>query len=161
MKKYTILFWTLVLLVVAAASVISCDNGIGDNLDALTARLTELNSELAAATSDIQVSVYQITEDIEAALATAQASQEDLEDAISIIDQINEELDELLLAMQSAATTEELLQILADVEKLQAAIEYIEDYGDLDYDGIRNAVDKCPGTDPGVKVDINGCPITG
>jgi tetratricopeptide (TPR) repeat protein len=161
MKKYTILFWTLVLLVVAATSVISCDNGIGDNLDALTARLTELNSELAAATSDIQVSVYQITEDIEAALATAQASQEDLEDAISIIDQINEELDELLLAMQSAATTEELLQILADVEKLQAAIEYIEDYGDLDYDGIRNAVDKCPGTDPGVKVDINGCPITG
>lgn len=154
MKKTLIVLLTIF-------TFISCDNGIGDNLDALTARLAEINAELAAATSDVQVSVDQITEDIEAALATAQASQEDLEDAISIIDQINAELDELLLAMQSVATTEELLELLADVEKLQAAIEYLEDYGDLDYDGIRNAVDKCPGTDPGVKVDINGCPITG
>src|SRR5210317_753921 len=104
---------------------ISCDNGIGENLEALTARLAEINAELTAATSDVQVSVDQITEDIEAALETAQAAQEDLENAISIIDQINADLDEALLAMQSAATTEELLEILADIEKLQETIQFL------------------------------------
>ena len=152
MKKTLIALLTIFTL-------ISCDNGIGDNLDALTARLAEINAELTAATSDVQVSVDQITEDIEAALETAEAAQYDLEDAISIIDEINEDLDAALLAIQSAATTEELLEILADIEDLQELIEYLEDFGDLDYDGIRNAIDKCPNTDPGVEVDIDGCPI--
>ena len=149
------------IAVLTIFTFISCDNGIGDNLDALTARLAEINAELTAATSDLQVSVDQITEDIEVALETAQAAQEDLEDAISIIDEINEDLDEALLAIQSAATTEELLEILDDIQKLQEAIQYLEDYGDLDYDGIRNAVDKCPNTEPGVEVDVYGCPIIG
>jgi len=149
----------LVLLLVAATTLVACDNGIGENLDALTARLAEINAELTAATSDVQVSVDQITLDIEAALAVAEQAEEDLEDAISIIDEINEDLDAALLAMQSAATTEELLEILDDIKGLQELIEYLEDYGDLDYDGIRNAVDKCPNTEPGVEVDIDGCPI--
>jgi len=149
----------LVLLLVAATTLVACDNGIGENLDALTARLAEINAELTAATSDVQVSVDQITLDIEAALAVAEQAEEDLEDAISIIDEINEDLDAALLAMQSAATTEELLEILDDIKDLQELIEYLEDYGDLDYDGIRNAVDKCPNTEPGVEVDIDGCPI--
>ena len=149
----------LVLLLVAATTLVACDNGIGENLDALTARLAEINAELTAATSDVQVSVDQITLDIEAALAVAEQAEEDLEDAISIIDEINEDLDAALLAIQSAATTEELLEILDDIKDLQQLIEYLEDYGDLDYDGIRNAVDKCPNTEPGVEVDIDGCPI--
>jgi len=149
----------LVLLLVAATTLVACDNGIGENLDALTARLAEINAELTAATSDVQVSVDQITLDIEAALAVAEQAEEDLEDAISIIDEINEDLDASLLAIQSAATTEELLEILDDIKGLQELIEYLEDYGDLDYDGIRNAVDKCPNTEPGVEVDIDGCPI--
>jgi len=149
----------LVLLLVAATTLVACDNGIGENLDALTARLAEINAELTAATSDVQVSVDQITLDIEAALAVAEQAEEDLEDAISIIDEINEDLDAALLAIQSAATAEELLEILDDIKDLQQLIEYLEDYGDLDYDGIRNAVDKCPNTEPGVEVDIDGCPI--
>ena len=149
----------LVLLLVAATTLVACDNGIGENLDALTARLAEINAELTAATSDVQVSVDQITLDIEAALAVAEQAEEDLEDAISIIDEINEDLDAAFLAIQSAATAEELLEILDDIKDLQQLIEYLEDYGDLDYDGIRNAVDKCPNTEPGVEVDIDGCPI--
>ena len=149
----------LVLLLVASTTLVACDNGIGENLDALTARLAEINAELTAATSDVQVSVDQITLDIEAALAVAEQAEDDLENAISIIDQINADLDAALLSAQSAATAEELLEILAAVEKLQETIKFLEDYGDLDYDGIRNAVDKCPDTEPGVEVDIDGCPI--
>ena len=149
----------LVLLLVAATTLVACDNGIGENLDALTARLAEINAELTAATSDVQVSVDQITLDIEAALAVAEQAEDDLEDALSIIDQINADIDAAVLSIQSAATAEDLLAILADVEKLQESIQFLEDYGDLDYDGIRNAVDKCPDTEPGVEVDLDGCPI--
>ena len=33
------------------------------------------------------------------------------------------------------------------------------DYFDSDYDGVKDNVDQCPGTTPGVMVDTNGCEV--
>lgn len=159
MKKYTILFWTLVLLVVAATSVISCDNGIGDNLDALTARLAEVNAELAAATSGMQTSIVDISAELQSALETVQANQAQVQEAIATIEDLQSRLDGIISSLQDAATDEDLADLLAQVENLQETIQELEDYGDTDYDGIINYLDKCPGTDPGVEVDTDGCPI--
>lgn len=150
----------LVLLLVAATTLVACDDSIGDNLDALTVRLAEINAELALATSDLQTDISTIGDDLQAALETVQANKAQVQEAIATIEDIQAGLDAALDALQDAATDEDVADLLAQVEDLTESIQLLKDYGDTDYDGIINILDKCPGTDPGVEVDTDGCPLT-
>jgi len=149
----------LVLLFVAATTLVACDNGIEENLEALTASLAEINAELAAATSNLGTDIQDITADLEAALETAEANRADIEAAIETIADIQGGLNGVLEELENAATTEQTDALLAQVQELAESIQLLKDYGDSDYDGIINYLDKCPGTDPGVEVDTDGCPI--
>jgi len=149
----------LVLLLVAATTLVACDNEIGENLDALTASLAQLNAELAAATSNLGTDIQDITADLESALETAEANKAEVEEAIETIADIQGGLNGVLEALEDVATTEQTDALLAQVQELSESIQLLEDYGDSDYDGIINYLDKCPGTDPGVEVDTDGCPI--
>ena len=149
----------LVLLLVAATTLVACDNGIGENLDALTARLAEVNAELAAATSGLQTDISSIGDELQSALETVQANKAQVQEAIATIEDIQAGLDAALDALQDATTDEDVAELLAQVQELSESIQMLEDYGDSDYDGIINYLDKCPDTDPGVEVDTDGCPI--
>jgi len=149
----------LVLLLVAATTLVACDNEIGENLDALTASLAQLNAELAAATSNLGTDIQEITADLESALETAEANKAEVEEAIETIADIQGGLNGVLEALEDVATTEQTDALLAQVQELSESIQLLEDCGDSDYDGIINYLDKCPGTDPGVEVDTDGCPI--
>ena len=148
----------LVLLLVAATTLVACDNGIGENLDALTARLAEVNAELAAATSDLGTDIEDIAAELQSALETAQESKEAIEAAIAQVADIQGGLEGVLAALEDVATDEDVAALLARVQELSETVQNLIDYGDSDYDGIINYLDKCPGTDPGVEVDTDGCP---
>lgn len=150
----------LVLLLVATTTLVACDNGIGENLEALTVKLAAINAELAASTSEMQVSISNIVVDLEAAQASVDEANQAIEDAISVIDDLNLRLDEAIAALAEAATEEQIIELAADVAAISEALVTLEEIGDFDYDGIINILDKCPGTEPGVEVGTDGCPLT-
>ena len=150
----------LVLLLVATTTLVACDNGIGENLESLTAQLAAINADLAAQTSDVQLSIADITADLEAAQATVDEANQSIEDAISVIDDLNLRLDAAIAALAEAATEEQIVALAADVASISEALATLEEIGDFDYDGIINILDKCPGTEPGVEVGTDGCPLT-
>ncbi len=150
----------LILLLVATTTLVACDNGIGENLESLTAQLAAINADLAAQTSDVQLSIEDITADLIAAQATVDANNQAVQDAIDTIGILQDRLDAVLVEIQSAATQEQIVALAADVAEISEAIQLLKDYGDSDYDGIINFLDKCPDTDPGVEVGTDGCPLT-
>jgi chromosome segregation ATPase len=139
----------------------SCDNGIGENLEALTARLAEVNAELAAATSGMQTDITDISAELQSALETVEANRAEVEQAIATIEGIQSNLDGLLATLENVATSEQAADLLAQVEQLRETMTQIRAIQDDDEDGIMNLVDECPDTEEGVEVGLDGCPIGG
>lgn len=149
----------LVLSLVAATMLVACDNGMDEGFERLSENLAEVIAEFEQVNAELESSLAEVTADVEAAVLQADQTNTALEEAIAIIAQINADLDSANEALAGAATDEDVASLLAQVTSLQEAVTLLRDYGDLDYDGIRNAVDKCPNTAPGVEVDLEGCPI--
>jgi len=68
-------------------------------------------------------------------------------------------LQDILAIMKTKATAEQMEQLLAQVENIGEGIDQLVAVADYDYDGVINALDKCPET-PLTKinnVNSNGC----
>ena len=68
-------------------------------------------------------------------------------------------LQDILAIMKTKATKEQMEQLLAQVENIGEGIDQLVAVADYDYDGVINALDKCPET-PLTKineVNANGC----
>ncbi len=68
-------------------------------------------------------------------------------------------LQDILAIMKTKATAEQMEQLLAQVENIGEGIDQLVAVADYDYDGVINALDKCPET-PLTKineVNANGC----
>ena len=68
-------------------------------------------------------------------------------------------LQDILAIMKTKATKEQMEQLLAQVENIGEGIDQLVAVADYDYDGVVNALDKCPET-PLTKineVNANGC----
>ena len=149
----------LILTLVAATTLVACDNGMEEGLESLSESLAAIIADLEATTTGIQTQVTDINADLASAVEMVESVEAEVANAISIIDQIQLDLDAAILSLDNAATTEEVLAVTAQVELLAEAIQTLEEVGDFDYDGIINILDQCPGTEPGVEVDTTGCPI--
>ena len=62
------------------------------------------------------------------------------------IAQINLTLDQILITVQTFATKEQVEGILDDLTKMGEGIDQLVSTADYDYDGVINALDKCPNT---------------
>ena len=75
------------------------------------------------------------------------------------IAQIRIGLQDILATMQTKATKEQVEQLLAAVQEVGAGVDQLVAVADYDYDGVINALDKCPDTP--LKdinnVDAQGC----
>ena len=60
------------------------------------------------------------------------------------IAQINLTLDQILITVQTFATKEQVEGILDDLTKMGEGIDQLVSTADYDYDGVINALDKCP-----------------
>jgi len=68
-------------------------------------------------------------------------------------------LQDILAVMKTKATAEQMEQLLAQVENMSEGIDQLVAVADYDYDGVVNALDKCPET-PLTKineVNADGC----
>jgi hypothetical protein len=75
------------------------------------------------------------------------------------IAQINLTLDQILITVQTFATKEQVEGILDDLTKMGEGIDQLVSTADYDYDGVINALDKCPNTpiDEINNVNSDGC----
>ena len=55
-------------------------------------------------------------------------------------------LDQILITVQTFATKEQVEGILDDLTKMGEGIDQLVSTADYDYDGVINALDKCPNT---------------
>jgi len=75
------------------------------------------------------------------------------------IAQINLTLDQILITVQTFATKEQVEGILDDLTVMGEGIDQLVSTADYDYDGVINALDKCPNTptDEINNVNSDGC----
>src|SRR5210317_1031494 len=128
---------------------------------------SKLNNSLAELAKAIEsLNIPKLQEDL--VLINEEASQIllDLEDAekswqqsLLLIDEINIMLDQIILDVQNWPTSEQMQDLLTDIEEFGEGVDQLVLRADYDYDGVVNGLDRCPDT-PLTKinqVDVWGC----
>jgi len=59
---------------------------------------------------------------------------------------ITEEVDGMIVTTGGLATTEQMQNLLSQVQEFQEGVDILVAIADYDYDGVQNALDKCPDT---------------
>ena len=167
MKK---LFLGLALLVTAACTNPSMERGF----DSLNASLADLETSLEELgipqmiedLNSINNSVDQMIADIEEySLKMEEFNQQVLEmqarlEAMLIqVQGITTIVDGMTVTVGGMATSAQMQDLLAQVEDFQAGVDMLVAIADYDYDGVANALDKCPDTPLSEINDVNsdGC----
>ena len=149
------------ILVLLMFSFVGCVNpSMEKGLEGLDKAL----AELAAAIDSLNIP--QMQTDLEQMNIDVAQIEYDLLDAEGGWSQIIEQLNQLHLQLQGIvevsetwATSEDMANLLADVQSLGEGIDILVLRADYDYDGVINAIDKCPDT-PIMEinnVDAQGC----
>jgi len=173
MKKYTILFWTLVLLVVAATSVISCTNpSMERGFESLNASIATLETaiddlgipQMITDINDMNLLVGELIADIEEYSAQMEEFnakvleiQASLDAMLITVQGITEQVEGMTVTAGGLATTEQMQDLLSQVQEFQTGVDQLVAVADYDVDGVINALDKCPDTELGAVVDVDGC----
>ena len=157
MKKF---FLTVLLLTFTLTSVGCVNPSMEDGLEKMDLAL----AELAAAIESLNIP--QMEADLEQMNVDVAQMIYDLEDTNGSWAQLINELDNLHLQLQGIveisetwATSEQMQDLLADIQEVGAGIDILVLRADYDYDGVINAVDQCPNT-PITEinnVDSKGC----
>ena len=154
MKK---LFLGLALLVTAACTNPSMERGF-DSLNASLADLETILEELGIPQmiedlNSINSSVDQMIADVEEySLKMEEFNQQVLEmqarlEAMLIqVQGITTTVEGMTVTVGGMATSEQMQDLLAQVEDFQAGVDMLVAIADYDYDGVANALDKCPDT---------------
>ena len=149
------------LFAVIGFVMIGCTNpSMEEGLADLNAKLAALEAEIVAADiAGMEADVAAMTVQVEEALASAIESNETLEEALATISEIKDKLVALQVALDAAATEEQIADIKVKVAQISEGIALLVFKADYDYDGVMNGLDQCPDT-PITQissVDANGC----
>ena len=157
MKRIVLTLLTLIFTLSITACVNpSMDEGLKKMDDAL--------ANLAAAIESLNIP--QIQEDLESINSDLAQIEYDLVDVngswAELIDALNDlhlQLQDIVAISETWATTEQMQALLADVQQLGEGIDILVLKADYDYDGVINALDKCPNTPLSQinNVDSDGC----
>jgi len=137
-----------ILFAVIGFVMIGCTNpSMEEGLADLNAKLAALEAEIVAADiAGMEADVAAMTIQVEDALASAEASNEALEEALVTISDIKDRLAALQVLLDAAATTEQIADIKDKVAQISEGIAWLVFRADYDYDGVMNGLDDCPDT---------------
>lgn len=157
MKKF---FLTVLLLSFTLTSVGCVNPSMEDGLEKMNNALAEL------ATAIESLNIPQMEADLESINSDLAQIEYDLVDAngswAQLIDELNNlhlQLEDIVAISETWATSEQMQALLADIQEVGAGIDILVLRADYDYDGVINAIDKCPDT-PLTEinnVDAQGC----
>ena len=69
-----------------------------------------------------------------------------LEAMLTQVQGITEEVNGMIVTTGGLATTEQMQNLLSQVQEFQEGVDILVAIADYDYDGVQNALDKCPDT---------------
>ena len=157
MKKFilSILAVSITLLTTA------CMNpSMEDGLEKMDKALAELAAAIEALNiPQIQADLEQMNIDAAQMLETVNGLEGDWEVSMQAFDELHERLQAILAQSENWATSEDMAGLLEQVEKFGDGVDLLVLQADYDYDGVINALDKCPNT-PLTEinnVDAQGC----
>ena len=106
-----------------------------DDLDSMNLMVGQLIvdvEEYSAQMEEFNQKVLEIQAALEAMLITVQG--------------VTEEVDGMIVTTGGLATTEQMQNLLSQVQEFQEGVDILVAIADYDYDGVQNALDKCPDT---------------
>ena len=82
-----------------------------------------------------------------------------LEAMVEQVQGITTVVDGMIVTAGGLATTEQMQDLLSQLEEFQSGVDILVAQADYDYDGVKNALDKCPDTPLSEINDVNsdGC----
>ena len=127
---------------------LSCVNpSMEDGLEKMDAAL----AELAAAIESLNIP--QMQADLEQMNIDVAQIEYDLQDVngswAQLIDELNNlhlQLQDILAISENWATSEQMQDLLADIQEFGEGVDLLVLQADYDYDGVINAIDQCPNT---------------
>ncbi len=121
------------------------------SMDDGLARMGKALDELQAAIESLNIP--QMQEDLNQMNADAAQMLYDLEDEngswaqlINKLSDLNLQLEDIVAISETWATSEQMQDLLADIQEVGAGIDILVLRADYDYDGVINAIDQCPDT---------------
>ena len=144
MKKFIL---SVLLLVMTLSSTACVNPSMEEGLEGLDKALAELGAAIEA------LNIPQMQADLEQMNEDAAQLLYDLEDSEGSWNQIIEQLNEVHLRLQGIlatsenwATSEQMQDLLADIQEFGEGVDLLVLQADYDYDGVINAIDQCPNT---------------
>jgi hypothetical protein len=128
--------------------MVGCTNpSMEDGLEKMDKALAELAAAIESLNiGQMEADLAQMNSDVAQMIVDLEAQQGVWDDAIAQIAAIGGMLDGILADSENWATTEQMQGLLEDVQKFGEGIDVLVLQADYDYDGVINAIDKCPNT---------------
>ena len=148
----------MLLLLVSLSSCVnpSMERGFAS----ISESLLEVAEDLTFYAESIIKDLAQIEEDLSIISSYVDKMVKDKELALILISEILEGLGRVQENVDKAATSEQMQDLLVQVEEMGEGIRVLWNMSDFDADGIINGLDKCLETPYGTPVTMYGCPLT-
>jgi hypothetical protein len=156
MKKFLLSTITLMFMMISSCQNPSLDEGF----ERLNKSFEELEAAFAALNIDqMESDIISMNDQLAQMLLDVEQQNGTWSEIMATIENIKSRLADIVVESESWATSEDMADLLEKVRNVREGIETLVLRADYDYDGVINAIDKCPDT-PLTEinnVDAQGC----
>jgi len=156
MKKFLLSTITLMFMMISSCQNPSLDEGF----ERLNKSFAELEAAFAALNIDqMESDIISMNDQLAQMILDVEQQNGTWAEIMDTIENIKSRLEAIVVESESWATSEDMADLLVKVRNVREGIETLVLRADYDYDGVINAIDKCPDT-PLTEinnVDAQGC----
>jgi hypothetical protein len=156
MKKFLLSTITLMFMMISSCQNPSLDEGF----ERLNQSFAELEAAFAALNIDqMESDIISMNDQLAQMILDVEQQNGTWAEIMDTIENIKSRLEAIVVESESWATSEDMADLLVKVRNVREGIETLVLRADYDYDGVINAIDKCPDT-PLTEinnVDAQGC----
>ena len=156
MKKFLLSTITLMFMMISSCQNPSLDEGF----ERLNQSFAELEAAFAALNIDqMESDILSMNDQLAQMILDVEQQNGTWAEIMDTIENIKSRLEAIVVESESWATSEDMADLLVKVRNVREGIETLVLRADYDYDGVINAIDKCPDT-PLTEinnVDAQGC----
>ena len=156
MKKFLLSTITLMFMMISSCQNPSLDEGF----ERLNKSFAELEAAFAAINIDqMEADIISMNDQLAQMILDVEQQNGTWAEIMNTIENIKSRLEAIVVESESWATSEDMGDLLVKVKNVREGIETLVLRADYDYDGVINAIDKCPDT-PLTEinnVDAQGC----
>lgn len=139
----------------------SCQNpSLDEGFERLNKSFAELEAAFAALNIDqMESDIISMNDQLAQMILDVEQQNGTWAEIMNTIENIKSRLEAIVVESESWATSEDMADLLVKVRNVREGIETLVLRADYDYDGVINAIDKCPDT-PLTEinnVDAQGC----